>query len=1140
MPTRTTCPAAGQPRVANTTTWSYNGDSEITSVTNPDGDTTSTTYDGDGNTLTTTDAVLGNVTKMTYDGLDRMLTKTTGYGTSVASTTSSTYDLSTGTAPCSTSVTGALYCEVTTNGLSQSTVAYYDVRGDEVESVAPGNIISTATYDGAGNVLTATNPTGTTADSYDNDYNVTAETYSNAQSGFTAAPNVTISYNADNERTSMTDGTGTTSYTYDDFDRPISVTNGSGAQVQYAYDLDDEVTAITYPNGQIVHQGYDGAGEMTSVSDFQGRTTTFAYPLTSPLNSEGSQVTANLPNQESISTASDVAGAPAAINASSWSNANAESPLSIWSIACPASNLCVAGDYHGGILTSTNPISGGSAWKRTSVDSHDIVGMSCPSTTLCVGVDTAGNVISSTNPTGGASAWASASIDGSTALSSISCPTDNGITLCVAGDSAGNIFTSTNPTGGASAWTEAKIDGTSNIKGISCPSIVLCVAVDSAGNAITSTDLTGGSSAWTPADIDSTRSLNSVSCPSTTLCVAVDSYGDALTTSNPTGPASGWTKSDFDSYHAVNSVDCPSTTLCIAADETQGTFVTTTPASGSWYLGNAQGAYALSCPTTSLCLAASSGIVSSTINPTSGAVADSFSVNADEQISSVEESQGSSSSLSATYAYNPNSQLASSTAAPPNPPGDNGSFGYDTAGDATSTINAATGSQVTQGFNTQNEITSASYTGESVSYGYDALGDRTSMTPSPGQAFTYAYNQIGQLVGETPSGGTAVSYSYNGDGLRMAKVSGSTTENYTWNVLASTAQMLVDGSTYFIYGPNGQVIEQEDGSTSGDPLFFVTGPAGSTQALLNLSGSTVATYSYSPYGATIAKTGSASTPIGFDGAYTDAETGFLYLVHRYYDPGTGQFLSIDPAVAQTGQPYAAFGDDPTNNSDPFGLYFSEGNGSGGCSQISNGTTGCWGGSGNGNGVTNKGAYNFNTGAGTGAFSSTGAAANAASAAASTESWCATNYSYCSALNQAQGNPAELAYLTGATLPAGSVSPPGEPQAAPATSRSSSPSVGAYIGGFFDSAYSDGNNWVHDVPGDPEYTNFVDEEADTYLSAASDAISTYDECTEQGFTYGLVWGASDGPDAYPYGYGVGCVAGAADSFNNSGGSAFNGG
>lgn len=42
-------------------------------------------------------------------------------------------------------------------------------------------------------------------------------------------------------------------------------------------------------------------------------------------------------------------------------------------------------------------------------------------------------------------------------------------------------------------------------------------------------------------------------------------------------------------------------------------------------------------------------------------------------------------------------------------------------------------------------------------------------------------------------------------------------------------------------------------------------------------------------------------------------------VHRYYDPTTGQFLSVDPVVSMTGQPYAYVSGDPVNRADPLGL-----------------------------------------------------------------------------------------------------------------------------------------------------------------------------------------------------------------------------
>lgn len=41
---------------------------------------------------------------------------------------------------------------------------------------------------------------------------------------------------------------------------------------------------------------------------------------------------------------------------------------------------------------------------------------------------------------------------------------------------------------------------------------------------------------------------------------------------------------------------------------------------------------------------------------------------------------------------------------------------------------------------------------------------------------------------------------------------------------------------------------------------------------------------------------------------------------RYYDPTSGQFISVDPIVAKTREPYGYTTDNPLNLSDPSGLW----------------------------------------------------------------------------------------------------------------------------------------------------------------------------------------------------------------------------
>jgi RHS repeat-associated protein len=192
-------------------------------------------------------------------------------------------------------------------------------------------------------------------------------------------------------------------------------------------------------------------------------------------------------------------------------------------------------------------------------------------------------------------------------------------------------------------------------------------------------------------------------------------------------------------------------------------------------------------------------------------------------------------------------------------------------------------------------------------------------------ANTYGYYQTGELKSVSQhTSGTSASYAYDGEGLRTKAtetINTSTHESqtFTWDTETKTPELLADGSHYFIYGPTGQVIEQEnETATLKGTLYLVHNALGSTVATIT-STHVVSTVSYNAYGSVVGHTGNVNTtPIGFAGAYTDPVTGFLYLVHRYYDPTTGQFLSVDPDVKTTHQPYEYAGDDPVNNTDPSG------------------------------------------------------------------------------------------------------------------------------------------------------------------------------------------------------------------------------
>jgi RHS repeat-associated protein len=116
------------------------------------------------------------------------------------------------------------------------------------------------------------------------------------------------------------------------------------------------------------------------------------------------------------------------------------------------------------------------------------------------------------------------------------------------------------------------------------------------------------------------------------------------------------------------------------------------------------------------------------------------------------------------------------------------------------------------------------------------------------------------------------------------------------------------------------IVEQINNST-GAVQYLHHDQQGSTRLITGSTGTVEGAYTYTPYGATEGHTGTATTPLGYDGQYTSQDTGLIYMRARVYDPATAQFLTADPLKALSGEPYSYTGDNPVNYSDPSGLIF---------------------------------------------------------------------------------------------------------------------------------------------------------------------------------------------------------------------------
>jgi RHS repeat-associated protein len=163
-------------------------------------------------------------------------------------------------------------------------------------------------------------------------------------------------------------------------------------------------------------------------------------------------------------------------------------------------------------------------------------------------------------------------------------------------------------------------------------------------------------------------------------------------------------------------------------------------------------------------------------------------------------------------------------------------------------------------------------------------------------------------------------YTYNGDGLRVGKVAGGVSSQFTWDAGGGLPQLVKEGAPgaqkSYVYGPGGLPVEQV--TAAGATYYYHHDQLGSTRALTDVAGALQETYSFDAYGNTTAVTGSISNPLLYSGQYKDSESGFYYLRARYYDPSTAQFLSRDPAAAFTLSPYAYVNGSPLNSTDPSG------------------------------------------------------------------------------------------------------------------------------------------------------------------------------------------------------------------------------
>lgn len=210
-----------------------------------------------------------------------------------------------------------------------------------------------------------------------------------------------------------------------------------------------------------------------------------------------------------------------------------------------------------------------------------------------------------------------------------------------------------------------------------------------------------------------------------------------------------------------------------------------------------------------------------------------------------------------------------------------------------------------------------------MTYGYDLDGRQTAAGSQ-----TFAWAQPDRLA-STTLGNTTTTYAYDGDGLRISAATGSQankTTLYDWDPNAGLANLVAErngnGALIRRYRQGMSTVSMD---TGGSPFYYHYDGLGSVVNLTGSTGVTQWTYDYLPYGGvqteTKNKNQAPDNVLRFTGQVLDP-TGLYQLRARTYDPGTGRFVSTDPAAAGPADPYVSayvYGNaNPIRYSDPSG------------------------------------------------------------------------------------------------------------------------------------------------------------------------------------------------------------------------------
>ncbi len=864
-----------------TLTFAYNTAGRVSSVTDSASRTVGYGYDTGGNLTSVTDVETG-VTSFTYDTNHLLLTVTDPRGHTVMTNvyddgrrvTSQTDALS-----HTTSFAYALDGTVTiTDPRGNATVQHYTDDGKVTSETAGYGTTDSATtsytYD------TTTNGIATMTDPRSHVWSYTYDSHGNVLTATDPLSHtITNTYDSLNDLLSVTDPLShTTTYTYDTAGNRLTasrlLTGTTYRTTTYTYGDSShpgDITAVTDPRGKVANLTYDSVGNLTQLTDPDGNIVKYGY------DNAGRRMSMIAPN-------GNVTGA----TPSQWTTTYTYNGFGdLTAVTDPLSHV-TSYSYDGDRNRTGSTDADTNATTYTYDNANRLTTITrADTTTLANGYDADNNLTSQTDGAGNATTY---TYDALNRVDAVTDPLSH--TTSYGYDANGNRTSLTDPASHVMTFTYDNADRPTAIAYDDGTTPDVTYVYDAA-NRRTEMDDGTGTNTYSYDNLD--RLIASTNGQGDTVSYGYDLAGNLTSL---TYPDSNSISRSYDDAGRLTSI---------------GDWLSHTSTFSYDYNGNLTGR-TLGNGTTSTYTYNHADQNTAISHANSGGAIASFNYTRDDnaQITAISQS-GVPGFTSQSYTYNTLNQLSAV---------DTNTTSYDSADNPTV---LATGT--IQKFNAGNELcwtvtsgtgTCASPPSGATTYSYDNRGNRTGITPSGSSATNYGYDQANRLT----SAGTTATYAYDGNGLRAAKTVSSTTTQFAWNLAAALPAMLSDGTTDYVYGPGGTIIEDITGTTN---RWYHADQLGSTRAITNSTGTVIATATYDTNGNQTGTTGTATTPFGWTGQYTDTETGYTYLRARYYDPTTAQFFTRDPANATTRSAYAYANNNPLNATDPTGLF--------GCSSI---------------------------------------------------------------------------------------------------------------------------------------------------------------------------------------------------------------